>query len=153
MRTLELKIPPPVVALLVAGAMWGVAAVAPTLGLPAIPRRAAAAALALAGLACALAGIVAFRRAHTTVNPMKPLASSSLVDSGIYRATRNPMYLGLAGVLVAWAVFLSSVWALLGPVAFVLYMNRFQIAPEERALSTLFGADYAAYRARVRRWL
>ena len=153
MRTLELKIPPPVVALLVAGAMWGIAAVAPMLDVPALPRRAMAAAIALAGLVCSLAGIVSFRRAHTTVNPMKPRTSSSLVCSSIYRVTRNPMYLGLGCVLVAWAVFLSSAWALLGPLAFVLYMNRFQIGPEERALSALFGADYAAYRSRVRRWL
>lgn len=153
MRSLELRIPPPLVALLVAGAMWAVAAVAPLLDMPAFPRHAAAAAIALAGLVCSLAGIVSFRRAHTTVNPMKPQTSSSLVVSGIYRVTRNPMYLGLGCVLAAWTVLLSSAWALLGPVAFVLYMNRFQIGPEEKALSTLFGADYAAYRARVRRWL
>lgn len=153
MRTLELKIPPPVLALLIAGAMWGVADLAPLLDLPALPRRTMAAAIALAGLACALAGIITFRRAHTTVNPMKPQTSSSLVVSGIYQVTRNPMYLGLGCVLVAWTVFLSSAWALFGPVAFVLYMNRFQIGPEERALSALFGADYTAYQSRVRRWL
>ena len=153
MRSLELRIPPPLVALLVAGAMWGLAAVAPRLDMPAFPRHAAATAIALAGLACSLAGIAVFRRAHTTVNPMRPQTSSSLVVSGIYRVTRNPMYLGLVCVLVAWAGLLSSAWALLGPVAFVLYMNRFQIAPEERALAALFGADYAAYRASVRRWL
>ena len=63
------------------------------------------------------------------------------------------MYLGLFFVLVAWAVFLSSAWALLGPLAFVLYINRFQIEPEERVLSAMFGLDYAAYKSRVRRWL
>jgi protein-S-isoprenylcysteine O-methyltransferase Ste14 len=63
------------------------------------------------------------------------------------------MYVGLLFVLVAWAVFLSSAWALLGPLVFVLYMNQFQIAPEERVLSGMFGTDYTAYKARVRRWL
>ena len=63
------------------------------------------------------------------------------------------MYVGLSCVLVAWAVFLSSGWALLGPVAFVLYISRFQIAPEERALVKLFGSEYANYQAKVRRWL
>ena len=76
-----------------------------------------------------------------------------MVSTGIYRVTRNPMYLGLSLVLVAWAVFLSSAWALLGVAAFVLYMDRLQIAPEERALSKLFGSEYTAYRAKVRRWL
>ena len=63
------------------------------------------------------------------------------------------MYLGLSFLLVAWAVFLSSAWALLGPVAFVLYIGRFQIAPEEGALAKLFGSEYADYQAKVRRWL
>lgn len=63
------------------------------------------------------------------------------------------MYAGLFFVLVAWAVFLSSAWALLGPVAFVLYINRFQIVPEERVLAALFGASYTAYTSHVRRWM
>jgi protein-S-isoprenylcysteine O-methyltransferase Ste14 len=67
--------------------------------------------------------------------------------------SRNPMYLGVLTVLIAWAVLLSSAWALLGPLAFVLYINRFQIAPEEQVLSDKFGADYSAYQSRVRRWL
>ena len=75
------------------------------------------------------------------------------MSSGVYRITRNPMYLGLLLILIAWAVFLSSAWLLLGPLTFVLYMNRFQIGPEERALSAMFGNSYAEYKARVRRWL
>ncbi len=63
------------------------------------------------------------------------------------------MYLGLLSILIAWAVFLSSAWALLGAAVFVLYMSRFQIVPEERALAKLFGAEYASYKASVRRWL
>lgn len=63
------------------------------------------------------------------------------------------MYVGLLFILIAWAVFLSSAWALLGSLAFVLYMNRFQIAPEERVLSAMFTADYFAYKSSVRRWL
>lgn len=80
-------------------------------------------------------------------------SSSSLGVSGICRATRNPMEIGPGCVLVAWAVLLSSARTLLGPLAFVRCMNRFRIAPEERVLSTLIGADCVAYRARVRRWL
>jgi protein-S-isoprenylcysteine O-methyltransferase Ste14 len=113
----------------------------------------AAAAIALAGIAFSAAGVLAFRRARTTVNPTRPEEATQLVRSGVYRITRNPMYVGLACLLVAWAVFLSSPWALLGPLAFVLYIGRFQIAPEERALAKLFGSDYSAYQAEVRRWL
>jgi protein-S-isoprenylcysteine O-methyltransferase Ste14 len=120
---------------------------------PSALRLAAAAAIALVGIGFSAAGVLAFRRARTTVNPTTPEKATALVSSGAYRITRNPMYVGLAWVLVAWAVFLSSGWALLGVVAFVLYIGRFQIAPEERALAQLFGSEYAAYRARVRRWL
>ncbi len=84
---------------------------------------------------------------------MKPEAASTLVCSGVYRVTRNPMYLGLLLVLTGWAVHLSCAWTLIGPLAFKLYIDRFQIAPEERALSGKFGADYSAYATRVRRWL
>lgn len=80
-------------------------------------------------------------------------AASSLVTNGVYRFTRNPMYVGLLLALSGWAAFLSSPSALVYLVAFVLYMNRFQIEPEERVLASRFGADYAAYRTRVRRWL
>lgn len=153
MQTLELKIPPPAVALIIASIMWGASLIAPVLEVPALMRVVVAVTIALTGMGVSLAGIIAFRRARTTVNPMKPETTSSLVCSGIYRATRNPMYVGVLFVLVAWAVFLSSAWALFGPVAFVLYINRFQIVPEERVLLAMFGADYSAYKSKVRRWL
>jgi protein-S-isoprenylcysteine O-methyltransferase Ste14 len=120
MHALELKIPPPAVAVLVAGAMWATAMVLPPIEAPEFIRRTAAAIVALFGIGFSIAGVVSFRRARTTVNPMKPKTTTSLVCSGIYRVTRNPMYVGLLFVLVAWAVFLSSAWALLGPIVFVL---------------------------------
>lgn len=153
MHALELRIPPPVVALLVAAAMWGISLVTPRVDVSAPMRLVVGIAIALAGVACAIAGIAAFRRARTTVNPLKPETSSSLVTSGIYRFTRNPMYVGLALALLGWAVFLSSPWSLIGPLAFVLYMNRFQIGPEERILLGMFGSAYSAYQGTVRRWL
>ena len=153
MATLDLLVPPPAVALITAAAMWGASSFVPPLELPTAVRVASATAIAVIGLGLDIAGVIAFLRARTTVNPMKPAKTSSLVASGVYRITRNPMYLGLLFILVAWAVFLSSAWLLLGPVVFVLYMNRFQIEPEEKALLALFGNGYAEYKARVRRWL
>jgi protein-S-isoprenylcysteine O-methyltransferase Ste14 len=73
--------------------------------------------------------------------------------SGIYRLTRNPMYLGFLSVLFAWAIFLSNALAFVFLPVFVLYMNRFQIKPEEKALRALFGPQFVMYTARVRRWL
>jgi protein-S-isoprenylcysteine O-methyltransferase Ste14 len=153
MQSLELKIPPPAVGLLVAVAMWGISLAAPPVAMPALIRVVAAITIALAGVGTAISGVVALRQARTTVNPVKPETASSLVTSGAYRFTRNPMYVGLALVLLAWAVFVASALALLGPIVFVLYITRFQIAPEERVLSAMFGAAYSAYQAKVRRWL
>jgi protein-S-isoprenylcysteine O-methyltransferase Ste14 len=153
MNALELKVPPPAVALLVAAAMWAVTLIGAPVGGSGAYRLAVAATVAVAGGCVALAGVIGFRRARTTVNPLKPQNTSSLVTAGIYRFTRNPMYLGLLLVLLAWAVFLWSAWALVGPVAFVLYIDRFQIAPEERVLAAKFGATFSEYKARVRRWL
>jgi protein-S-isoprenylcysteine O-methyltransferase Ste14 len=152
-NSLEVKIPPPAVAAAIALAMWGTSRLAPLVRMPGAWRPGLSLALLLAGLVLSAAGVLAFRGARTTVNPTKPERTSSLVTSGVYRFTRNPMYLGIVCLLVAWAVFLSSGWALLGAVAFVLYITRFQITPEERALAKLFGSEFAAYQARVRRWL
>jgi protein-S-isoprenylcysteine O-methyltransferase Ste14 len=153
LRTFELKIPPPAVAVFVAIIMWGVSRATPSWEVPALARTGVALAIAAIGVAFSVSGVIAFRRAKTTINPTTPEAASSLVSSGVYRVTRNPMYVGFLFVLVAWAVFLSSGWSLPGPLVFAAYIHRFQITPEERALSALFGTEYSVYKARVRRWL
>lgn len=153
MQALELKIPPPAVTLLIASAMRGVAWVTTPLEVPAFFRITVAVVIALVGFSFSLAGIVSFRRAKTIGNPMKPSNATSLVSSGVYGVTRNPMYVGILFILVAWAVFLSCVWTLLGPLVFMLYISRFQILPEEKALVAIFGSEYTNYRERVRRWL
>lgn len=153
MDALELKVPPPIVALVVALAMWVVSRLTTTYDGDAPLPIAVAVAVAVVGVTISTAGITSFRRAGTTSDPRKPDAVSSLVTSGIYRITRNPMYLGVLFVLVGWAAFLSAPWSLLGPVVLVVYLTRFQIKPEERALMGRFGDEYARYMARVRRWL
>lgn len=102
---------------------------------------------------CGLA-IQSFFRIRTTVNPVTPEQSTSLVVEGVFRYTRNPMYLGFLMLLMAWAVFLAHIPSLLlAPPLFIGYMNTFQIIPEEEALSQIFGDDFASYRRKVRRWL
>jgi protein-S-isoprenylcysteine O-methyltransferase Ste14 len=105
------------------------------------------------GVIFGVAGVVSFRLAKTTVNPHKVDSASKLVTSGIFKITRNPMYVGLAFLLVGWGIWLSSFWALLCVVGFIAYLTLFQIKPEERALSKLFSEEYNDYKARVRRWL
>ena len=151
--SLELKVPPVIVVAIAALLMWLCAWMAPDLEM-ALPGRIPAAMIAvLAGVAASVAGVVAFRRARTTVNPLKPGSASWLVDGGIYRLTRNPMYLGFALALLGWGIFLGHPVSIAVLFAFVAYMNRFQIIPEEKALEALFGDAFKSYRTTVRRWL
>lgn len=153
MRFLEHKIPPPVVMGIIGALMWAVAPVGPRLGIGDSLRDGLAIVLVLVGFGIDLYCAIAFWRVRTTVNPLSPGKSCALVTSGAYRLSRNPMYVGQTMVLTGWTVFLNSVWGLAGPVALVLYLNRFQIAPEERVLAQKFGADFKAYTTQVRRWL
>ena len=153
MHVLELKVPPLVLGLLIAALMWLVTWALPTFGFTFPARILFSVIVAVAGVVMSGSGVVSFRRAKTTVNPMKPESSSSLVVSGIYRWTRNPMYLGFLLGLLGWAIFLSNALAFFFLPAFIVYMNRFQIEPEEKALTVLFAKQFAAYKSRVRRWL
>jgi len=153
MRGLELKVPPVVVVLLAGGSMWLIAWFTPAWRFVLPGRLVLTAAAGVIGLAIAGSGLWSFRKADTTVNPMKPESSSALVVSGIYRWTRNPMYLGFLWILLGWGIYLSNVPAYLVLPGFVLYMNRFQIEPEERALMGRFGRAFAEYRAHVRKWI
>jgi protein-S-isoprenylcysteine O-methyltransferase Ste14 len=153
MSRLELKVPPLVLVVVTALVMGGIAWRMPgfQVGLPG--RVLGSVVVAGGGLAVCLAGVLSFRRASTTVNPTRPETVSALVDSGIYRVTRNPMYLGFFGILVGWAILLSNALACVMLPAFVFYLNRFQIEPEERVLAARFGISFQTYRSRVCRWI
>jgi protein-S-isoprenylcysteine O-methyltransferase Ste14 len=153
MHGLELKAPPVVVVLLSAALMWLVSWTVPAFDFVFPARNVLAVSFAVAGAIIVLSGVASFRRARTTFNPMKPESTSSLVLSGIYKLSRNPMYLGFLLVLVGWAVFLSNALAFVFVPAFIFYMNQFQIEPEEKALAGKFGQEFADYKSRVRRWL
>ncbi len=153
MKVLENRVPPPLVALLCALAMWGLACITPRMDADIVLQGIAAGLIALVGLGICVAGVLAFRRADTTVNPLQPQTASTLVTDGVYRITRNPMYLGLALMLLGWAVWLAAPLTLAGVVVFVLFIQRFQIIPEERAMARLFGEHFITYKSRVRRWI
>jgi len=153
MGALELRVPPPIVAVLFGLLMWLVSSLDGAIDVSVGYRIGVAVVVASVGAVIGVAGMTSFVQAKTTMNPTKPSATSSLVTSGVFRFTRNPMYLSLLLYLLAWSVYLSNWFALLLVPVFVLYINKFQIKPEERALSELFGLEYASYKARVRRWL
>ena len=152
-HALDLKIPPPLVALCVALLMWFTSWIVAPADVPRLLRVGAALTLLVVGLGFDVAGLAAFLRARTTINPLRPAATSVLVVSGVYRITRNPMYVGLLLVLLGWATYLGNGMAYLPAPLFVFYIGRFQIVPEERMLADKFGAEFAVYRTRVRRWL
>jgi protein-S-isoprenylcysteine O-methyltransferase Ste14 len=153
MGALELKVPPVPLAAGFAAAMFGLSLLTPSANFVVPGSRIASLGLALLGAALALAGVIAFRASKTTVNPLTPGASSTVVSTGVYRLSRNPMYLGFLLALAAWAVYLSNALAVLLLPAFVAYMNQFQIKPEERALLAKFGSRFSQYMATVRRWV
>jgi protein-S-isoprenylcysteine O-methyltransferase Ste14 len=153
MRTLELKIPPVALGLILGAAMWGAARLAPIFNFALPANRFIATGLAVTGVVIALLGVISFRRAGTTVNPLQPAAASSLVISGIYRRTRNPMYLGLLLALFGWGALLANALAFGVAASLIPLMNRLQILPEERILTARFGKAFTDYQAAVRRWI
>lgn len=148
--TLDNKIPPPVVAL-VCGAL--IYLLRDFVRVQFAFQDYVAAAILLGSLALDILALREFRRAQTTFNPLKPDTASALVRNGVYSFTRNPMYVGLLGILTAWTVFLGAVAGVVILVVFVAWMNRFQIASEEKAMATLFRDEFSDYCKRVRRWL
>ena len=153
MRSLELKIPPVLVTVVFATLMWLVSLSFPGVPAPMALKLTMFTLLATLGAFFSISGVAAFIKARTTVNPITPDASSSLVTTGIYQRTRNPMYVGFLFFLLATGFLLFNFYSLTMSAGFVLYMNRFQIRPEESALESFFGEEYIAYRKRVRRWL
>jgi protein-S-isoprenylcysteine O-methyltransferase Ste14 len=153
MRFLELKIPPAVIVLISAVLMWLVSVATPGFTFLFPGRSLAAGCMVLVGAGLIIFGGISFHRAKTTVNPMKPGAASSLVVGGLYRFTRNPMYFGAFLMLLGWAIFLGNPLSLALIALYVAYMNRFQIAPEERALEDLFREEFQTYKIKVRRWI
>ena len=153
MRALENLIPPPVVAVLVAAGMWALARWWPLVRFEAPWPALVGLLVASLGGVISSAGAREFRRAKTTVNPLHPERATSVVTTGIYRFTRNPMYVGIVFVLLGCFVAFGAVSSALGLPAFIAYVTRFQIRPEEQVLLAKFGSEYAAYKAQVRRWL
>jgi len=110
-------------------------------------------AMVVMGVMLVLMGGVAFKKANTTVNPMCPENSSALVTNGIYRFSRNPMYLGGLLMLLAWGLFLGSMPSFIMLPIFCWYITRSQIHAEEQALENKFGERYRMYKLKVRRWI
>lgn len=110
-------------------------------------------ALLIASILLLLPAVLNFYRRHTTVNPLKPESTSSLVVDGVYRFSRNPMYLGMALALFSWVFYLANPLNIIFFGFYIFYMTEFQIKFEEKALLNLFGQDFKHYMKKVRRWI
>jgi protein-S-isoprenylcysteine O-methyltransferase Ste14 len=142
-------VPPPLIAL---GAGFVQRALAPERS-PGFARKAAAVGIAAASIGLLGATGAAFKRHGTTFEPFDPSRATALVTDGPNAVTRNPMYVGMAGLLAANALGRGGWLTPLPVLAFVAVIDRIQIRPEEEALRTLFGEDYAAYLDQVPRWI
>ncbi len=150
---LENRVPPPLMVVLIWGAMAVIAWFTPAVEIGSYVRFPIGGIVIALGALVVVQGARTFWRNKTTINPVDLESASVLVTSGVFRYSRNPMYVGFTAMLVGWAVCLAAPWAILGPVAFVLFTNRFQIIPEERVMRDKFGQAYDDYRSEVRRWI
>lgn len=149
---LKLKIPPPVVTLVFSGLMYLVNTFS-SFGQGFFLQSFLVLALLIVSCVLLLPAAIEFYKKKTTVNPFKPEKTSVLVVEGVYKYSRNPMYLGMACLLAAWALWLGNPFNSLVFVAYIVYMNKFQIIVEELALHNLFGDEYVQYKNKVRRWI
>ena len=152
MKFLELKIHPPIIFLISAGLAYICSLYLPFLSLPLILSEYYWC-LCITGGMIAITGIWEFRKAKTTIDPTKPQNTSSLVSGGIYKITRNPMYLGLLLVLMGIILKFGSLSSFIALPFFIFYITIFQIKPEERIIESIFGQEYGQYKNKVRRWL
>lgn len=152
-QLLVLKVPPVALVMIFAFFMYALDKLVPMSTDPTSWHLVIALFLLFFGVWIAVAGVQAFKKAKTTVNPMTPEKSSELVIQGIYQRTRNPMYVGFLCALLGWGLILNNPISLVLCIGFVFYMNKFQIEPEEQALTELFGEQFLQYKAQVKRWL
>lgn len=153
MDQLELKVPPVVLLLIIALMMWGIAELFTSFSFSFFVSSFVALLIAFLGVVFALLGVYQFRKQGTTVDPRIPEKSASLVTSGVYQFSRNPMYVGMLLMLVGWVIYLGNIASFIMLPVFILYMNRFQIMPEETFMAEKFGSAYQQYQKSVRRWL
>ncbi len=151
--SLNLKIPPVAQGVIAAALIWMCSGYIPLYIINFPYQVVIVAILFFIGGVVALLGVYAFRKMSTTVDPRYPDKASTLVVIGIYKYSRNPMYLGILLVLLGWALFLGAISGFVVPVVFVVAINQLQIKPEERALKEMFQDSYADYTKSVRRWI
>jgi len=150
---LQLKIPPPAYLLIFATLMYLLAKYLPIMSLFSEPITKISYVFIIMGIVLDLFAVSQFLRSKTTVNPIKPKNTNNIVSTGIYRISRNPMYLGMLFLLTGWAIHLAALTPFLLLPVFIVVLTLQQIIPEEKILAQKFGDTYLHYKQQVRRWI
>jgi protein-S-isoprenylcysteine O-methyltransferase Ste14 len=150
---LELKVPPLIVMFFIMCLMYLVSVLFSSFNIDFLFQTFMSIETFVSGLVVSIAGIYILKDEETTISPLTPKNASKLVVNGIYKFTRNPMYLGMSIMLLAWLIFLGNSLNIFNIILYILYMNRYQIIPEEKVLEKLFGDEFLSYKLKVRRWL
>ena len=150
---MKLKIPPAIQVLLFAALMWVIRMLTDVKHVEFEYQEIVSWLVFSIGVVMGVIAVFAFRKASTTVDLIKPAKASQLVITGIYKFTRNPMYLGMFFILIAFAIRLGSFYSLPVLAIYVWYITTFQIKPEEEVLTELFKDDFISYRKSVNRWI
>ena len=148
---MKAKIPPPILAFLMIGLVYLSSLL---IGSVSFDYQASlSVVLVIAGMGCALPSFRLVARKKTTISPFTPSETSVLLTEGMYRYSRNPMYLGLLLLIIAATIWFGTWFGIIISLLFILLMNIFQIIPEEEALLQIFGEEYLEYKKKVRRWI
>lgn len=147
------KIPPPILTVLAIAAIWAIAKFSPFTKVVFPYQNLVAYAVAAIGIIILVNAGILFKSKKTTVNPFAPQKTSAIVGTGIYKLSRNPMYLGMLLVIIAAGIWSGAILSLAPILIFFIYITRSQILPEEKALEEKFGQAYLDYKSRVRRWI
>ena len=150
---MKLKIPPALQVAVFALLMWAVKKVTTTTHFTFEAQNLMSKLIFGIGVLIILVAVYSFKKSKTTVDPTAPEKASNLVIVGIYKISRNPMYLGMLLMLIAFALRLGSIYNIPFVILYVWYITKFQIKPEEKALAKLFGPTYLNYCNTVRRWI
>jgi len=150
---MKLKVPPTLQVAIFAFLIWLISKLAPVKHLNFEYQKELSWSIFAFGVFIGIIAVYTFRKAQTTVDPRNPDKASKLVIVGIYKISRNPMYLGFFFILLAFVIKVGNLYALPVLIVYVWYITAFQIKPEEIALKDLFGEDYSHYLKTVRRWI
>lgn len=153
MKALNCKLPPMLVSLMLGIFMWAAAFIFPSFTVLLPLRLPVSLFMAIIGFAIVFISGHSFTNAKTSFNPVQFDKVTSLVTSGVYSFTRNPMYLGVMTAFIGWAYYLGNIFSAVIVPLNIIYLNRFQIKREETILEEKFGREYLLYKSKVRRWI